>query len=65
MWLLPGSTLLIMAVGVFRPMDPLAGYFEMQGLPWSFFAWLAGILFSNVVLTSLTKRTYFRRFGWQ
>ncbi len=64
-WPLMGMTLLIMAIGVFLPMGPLAGYFKLQALPWPYFAWLVGIVSGYVVLTSLMKRYYIRRFGWQ
>lgn len=58
------TTLVIMAIGIFLPMGPLAGYFKMQALPWTFFIWLAGILIGYALLTSLMKRYYIRRFGW-
>ncbi|HQX51939.1 MAG TPA: magnesium-translocating P-type ATPase [Planctomycetaceae bacterium] len=64
-WPLLGATLLIMATGVFLPMGPLASYFQLQPLPWPYFVWLVGILFSYALLTSLMKRWYIRRFGWQ
>ncbi len=59
------TTLAIMSIGVFLPMGPLAGYFKMQALPWTFFIWLAVILAGYAALTSLMKRYYIRRFGWQ
>ncbi len=64
-WSLLGMTLLIMAVGIFLPMGPLAGYFKLQALPWPYFVWLGGILLGYALLTSLMKRYYIRRFGWQ
>ena len=64
-WPLLGMTLLIMAIGVFLPMGPLAGYFNLHPLPWPYFLWLAGILSGYALLTSLMKRYYIRRFGWQ
>ncbi len=64
-WPLLVMTLVIMAVGVFLPMGPLANYFQLQPLPWPYFVWLIGILFGYVLLTSLMKRYYIRRFGWQ
>ncbi len=63
-WPLLGATLLVMAIGIFLPMGPLAAYFKLEALPWSYFAWLAGILLGYVLLTSLMKRYYIRRFGW-
>ena len=64
-WPLIVMTLAVMAVGVFLPMGPLANQFKLQPLPWSYFVWLIGILFSYALLTSLMKRYYIRRFGWQ
>ena len=58
-------TLLIMAAGIFLPMGPLASYFKLEALPLAYFGWLAGILMSYAVLTTLMKRYYLRRFGWQ
>ena len=62
---LMAMTLVIMAVGIFLPMGPLADYFKLQALPTAYFPWLAGILLGYCVLTSVMKRFYIRRFGWQ
>jgi len=64
-WPLLGMTLLVMAVGVFLPMGPLAEYFKLQALPLPFFAWLVAILLGYATLTTLLKRLYIRHFGWQ
>lgn len=64
-WPLLGMTLLIMAAGEFLPMGPAADYFKLQALPLSYFAWLVGILFGYALLTSLMKRYYIQRVGWQ
>ena len=64
-WPLLGMTVLIMAIGVYLPMGPLAGYFKLQALPLAYFGWLVGIVLGYVLLTSLMKRFYIRRFGWQ
>ena len=58
-------TILIMAFGIFLPMGPLAPYFKLQALPLPYFAWLAAILLTYCLLTTLMKRIYIRRFGWQ
>ena len=58
-------TIAIMAFGIFLPMGPLAPYFKLQALPLSYFAWLAAILLAYCLLTTLMKRVYIRRFGWQ
>jgi Mg2+-importing ATPase len=55
----------IVLLGLWLPMGPLAGYFKLQALPPAFFAWLAGILLGYALLTTLMKRYYIRRFGWQ
>jgi P-type Mg2+ transporter len=60
-----GMTLLIMATGLWLPFSPLAGYFKLQALPPAYFAWLLAILLGYCVLTSVMKRVYIRRFGWQ
>jgi len=62
---LMGATLAIMALGLWLPMSPLAGYFKLQALPLAFYAWLLAILLVYCVLTTLMKRVYIRRFGWQ
>jgi Mg2+-importing ATPase len=59
------ATGLIMAVGVFIPMGPVAHYFKLQALPWSYFPILAAILAGYMVLTQAMKAFYSRRFGWQ
>ena len=58
-------TLLIMAVGIYLPMSPLAPYFKLQALPLAYFLWLAGILVGYCVAVTVMKRCYIRRFGWQ
>lgn len=64
-WPLMLMTLLIMAIGVALPMSPLADYFKLQALPLSYFPWLVGILLGYAVLTTMMKKIYIRRFGWQ
>ncbi|MEI7466360.1 MAG: cation transporting ATPase C-terminal domain-containing protein, partial [Burkholderiales bacterium] len=62
---LMATTVLVMAAGIWLPMGPLAGYFKLQPLPAAYFAWLACILAGYGLLTTLMKRHYIRRFGWQ
>ena len=62
---LMAMTAVIMALGVWLPMGPLAGYFKLQPLPPAYFAWLVAILIGYSVLTTVMKRFYIRRFGWQ
>uniref|UniRef100_UPI0025905A3A HAD-IC family P-type ATPase n=1 Tax=Aquitalea sp. TaxID=1872623 RepID=UPI0025905A3A len=63
-WPLLLMTALIMAIGIFLPMGPLAGYFKLQALPWSYFPWLVAILLGYATLTTVLKRFYIRRYGW-
>jgi Mg2+-importing ATPase len=58
-------TLAIMAVGLWLPMGPLASDFKLQALPAGYFVWLVGILVAYSTLTTVMKRIYVRRFGWQ
>ncbi|NMM09958.1 MAG: magnesium-translocating P-type ATPase [Polaromonas sp.] len=64
-WPLMVMTLLIMVVGIFLPMGSIASYFKLQALPLAYFPWLVGMLLGYAVLTTLMKRYYIRRFGWQ
>lgn len=56
---------LIMAVGIFLPMGPLAHYFKLQALPSLYFVFLPVILLAYMALTQVVKGFYIRRFGWQ
>ncbi|WP_191486878.1 magnesium-translocating P-type ATPase [Pseudomonas sp. FEN] len=58
-------TAAIMLLGLWLPMGPLAPYFKLQALPLAYFGWLAAILLGYFGLTTLMKRYYIRRFGWQ
>ncbi|WP_268797990.1 magnesium-translocating P-type ATPase [Pseudomonas huanghezhanensis] len=55
----------IMAVGIFLPMGPLAHYFKLEALPPLYFVILPVILLAYVALTQAVKGFYVRRFGWQ
>ena len=55
----------IMAVGIFLPMGPLAHYFKLQALPPLYFAFLPPILLAYMGLTQAMKGIYSRRWGWQ
>jgi Mg2+-importing ATPase len=59
------TTGIIMAVGIFLPMGPLAAYFKLQALPMMYFVYLPLILFAYMALTQAVKGFYSRRFGWQ
>ena len=56
---------LIMAVGVFLPMGPLASAFRLQPLPALYFALLPLLLLGYMGLTQAMKGYYRRRWGWQ
>ena len=56
---------LIMAIGIFLPMGPLAHYFKLQALPPLYFMLLPLILLAYMGLTQAMKGLYTRRFGWQ
>jgi Mg2+-importing ATPase len=58
-------TLAIVAVGLWLPMGPMAGAFRLQALPAAYFGWLVAILLGYCGLTTLMKRLYIHRFGWQ
>ncbi|MPM27908.1 Magnesium-transporting ATPase, P-type 1 [bioreactor metagenome] len=64
-WVLLMMTAAVMIAGIFLPMGPLASYFKMQPLPASYFPWLLVILLCYAVVTTLLKRVYIRRYGWQ
>jgi Mg2+-importing ATPase len=58
-------TVAVVAIGVWLPMGPLAADFGLRSLPLPFFGWLVAILAGYALLTTLMKRFYIRRFGWQ
>jgi Mg2+-importing ATPase len=58
-------TICIMAIGLWLPMGPLAGYFKLQALPLGYYGWLVAILLCYGTLTTVMKRFYIRRYGWQ
>jgi Mg2+-importing ATPase len=58
-------TAVIMAIGIFLPMGPLAHYFKLQALPPLYFVLLPMILLAYMGLTQAMKGFYFRRYGWQ
>jgi P-type Mg2+ transporter len=58
-------TFIIMAVGIFIPMGPVAHYFKLQALPLIYFPMLLGLLLGYMLLTQAMKSFYTRRYGWQ
>ena len=62
---LMAMTAAIMAIGLRLPLSPLAGYFKLQALPLAYYGWLVAILLGYCVLTTVMKRFYIHRYGWQ
>ncbi|MCF9046902.1 magnesium-translocating P-type ATPase [Acinetobacter nectaris] len=58
-------TAIIVMIGIFLPMGPLASYFSLQALPLTYFIYLPIILLAYMVLTQLLKKLYVKRYGWQ
>ena len=58
-------TALIMTAGIYLPMGPLAECFKLQALPLSYFPYVAVILIGYTLMTTVMKRLYIRKFGWQ
>lgn len=58
-------TILIIAVGLFLPMGPLASYLKLQALPPAYFLYLFFIAAAYSALTQLAKAIYVKYFGWQ
>lgn len=58
-------TVAIMAIGLWLPLGPLADYFKLQALPLAYYGWLVAILLGYTLLTTVMKRFYIRRYGWQ
>ncbi|MGE8607152.1 MAG: magnesium-translocating P-type ATPase [Acinetobacter baumannii] len=58
-------TAVIMCIGIFLPMGPLASYLKLQSLPLSYFLYLPLILGAYMCVTQWVKKIYIRRYGWQ
>ncbi|XZT78467.1 magnesium-translocating P-type ATPase [Acinetobacter baumannii] len=58
-------TAVIMCIGIFLPMGPLASYLKLQALPLSYFLYLPLILGAYICVTQWVKKIYIRRYGWQ
>lgn len=57
-------TIVIMCVGIFLPMGPLASYLKLEALPLSYFFYLPFILIAYMCVTQWVKQMYIRRYGW-
>jgi Mg2+-importing ATPase len=62
---LMAMTAAIVAVGLWLPLGPLASYFRLAALPGAYYGWLVAILLGYGTVTTLMKRFYVARFGWQ
>lgn len=58
-------TAIIMVIGIWLPMGPLAEYVKLEALPPLYFVFLPMILLGYMVLTQALKGIYIRRYGWQ
>lgn len=54
-WPLAMMTLIIVGLGIFLPMGPLAHYFTLQALPIAYFPWLAITLLAYMALIQCVK----------
>jgi P-type Mg2+ transporter len=59
------TTLAIMGLGLWLPFGPLAPLFGLQALPPAYLGWLLAILVGYSAATTVMKRFYIQRFGWQ
>lgn len=58
-------TAIIMIIGIWLPMGPLAPYLKLTALPGLYFVFLPCILIAYMVMTQFLKGIYIRRWGWQ
>ncbi len=56
-------TTAIMAFGIFLPFSSFAGALKLQPLPFSYFPWLIGILFTYCLLTQIVKNWFIKKFN--
>ena len=56
---------IMIAIGIFLPMGPLAYHFKLQALPLNYFPLLLAMVFGYMALVQWVKRIYIRRYGWQ
>ncbi len=54
---------LVCVLGIYIPFSPLGAMVGLQPLPWQYFPWLAGTLFSYCIVAQTMKTIYIRRFG--
>lgn len=57
------TTVSIMAIGVIIPYSKLGATIGLVPLPWAYFPWLIGILFSYCLLTQVVKNWYVKKYN--
>ena len=57
------TTITVMAVAIYLPFSPLAGYLGMVALPKTFWLWMMATLVAYVFLTHSVKTWFIRRYG--
>ncbi|MBP8625475.1 MAG: magnesium-translocating P-type ATPase [Syntrophorhabdales bacterium] len=57
------TTFIIMAIGIWLPYSPFADYLGMVPLPAAFWMWIAFFLALYILLTSLVKNWFFKKYG--
>ena len=62
---LMGTTLAVVAIGLWLPFSPMAPYLQLRTLPGAYFGWLLLIVLSYAALVQAVKRLYLRHFTWQ
>jgi Mg2+-importing ATPase len=55
-------TTAIMAIAIILPFSPFASAFKLEALPFAFFPWLMGILFTYCLLTQVIKNWFINKF---
>ena len=61
--LLVASTILIVAIACILPFTPIGSLFGFVALPASFFAVLAGLVISYLVIVELVKRWFYKKYA--
>jgi len=62
-WPLIATSLIIVAMGAWLTVSPLAGTLGFVTLPLSFWLYLVGLMVGYVILTQLVKTWFYRRYG--
>ena len=62
-WPLIATSLIIVTVGAWLTVSPLAGTLGFVALPTSYWLYLAGLMVGYVILTQLVKTWFYRKYG--